>query len=199
MRISQIKVLNTWPSSVFTLFYKGLEPKTVLSQWYPTANLYPGRSVEGMYILKDVPVLNDKELTLPPKDLVKECVKTFADLKVGILGHYNISCPNRKEWEIWFNTHEPSSQDVKEYTAKHCYSCPIKNFFKRSIQFKPTWQPSIPVTSPTIFPSYVVVALPSIQCQFDPHNSFPAYMEIATLQPTGADGRESVADTPHSR
>ena len=181
------------------MFYIGLEPKTVLSQWFPTANLYPGRAVEGMYLLKDVPFLEAKELKLPPKDLVKDCVKTFADLKVRLLLHYNISSPDRKEWETWFKDNEPSSQDVNEYIKVHRYLCPLGNFFKKGFQYTPTWQPCSPVNSPTIFPPYVVVALPSIQCQFDPHNSFSAYMEIPTLEPAGADGREAVADTPHSR
>ncbi len=137
--------------------------------------------------------------SLIPKALVTDCVSNFSALKTRIISHYNIGCPIRKEWELWFTENEPKSIYVEEYIEWQKYSSPLNQYFWTNISHVPQWEPSVPVTSSTIFPSYVVVALPTVQCQFDRNNSFPAFKEMDTHQPTGADGREAVAQTPHSR
>ena len=67
----------------------GLEPTTVLSQWYPHRGLY-GSDVEGMHLLLEVPSIPSNQLKLPPKSLVPGCVKIFTDLRSDINKHYNI-------------------------------------------------------------------------------------------------------------
>jgi hypothetical protein len=157
----------------------GLEPKTVLSQWYPTKDLYPDRNVEGMYLLTSVPFLPALQLNLPPKALVEGCAGAMDALERDILTHYPIIHPDREQWSKWFRTNKPAQMDTAEqYIRRHKYHCPLMSYFRASINAQPNWEPSAPKCSFSIFPSYVVVALPSVQCRFDPHNSFAPYMEL---------------------
>ena len=64
--------------------YPGLEPKTVLSQWYPHKGLY-GRDVEGMHLLLEVPSILSTQLKVPPKPLIPGCIKIFRNCVVVLI------------------------------------------------------------------------------------------------------------------
>jgi hypothetical protein len=151
-------------SNLCLILISGLDPKTVLSQWYPTADLYPGRNVEGIYLLLSVPFLPRNISSLPPKDLVADCVSSMEDLRRRIMMHYHINDPNRKEWGHWFESCIPESQDTSLYIKSHSYHCPLLSFFRENTNYMPTWVPSAPTCSFSIFPRNVVVALPSVNC-----------------------------------
>ena len=124
----------------------GLEPKTVLSQWYPTANLYPNRPHEGMYLLRNLPGVEFYVVKLPPKPLVSGCKKIFDDLRVKINKHYRITDTNREKWNEWFSKHSPRDEDAVNYVRSHRYVCPLMQFFKYGIHNVPTsWQALLPV------------------------------------------------------
>ena len=157
----------------------GLEPKTVLSQWYPTANLYTNRPPEGIYLLRDLPGVEFHVMKLPPKPLVSGCKKVFDDLKAKINKHYRISDRNRDKWNEWFLKHSPRDESAVNYIRSHRYVCPLMQYFKQGIQNVPTsWQALLPVNSFSIFPNNIVVALPSVQCQFDRHGALTPYMQV---------------------
>ena len=166
----------------------GLEPKTVLSQWYPTANLYPNRPHEGMYLLRNLPGVEFHVIKLPPKPLVIGCKKIFDDLRVKINKHYKITDINRDKWNEWFVKHTPRDEDAVNYVRSHRYVCPLMQFFKYGIHNVPTsWQALLPVNSFSIFPAHIVVALPSVQCQFDRHGAMTPYMQVDIREDGEAD------------
>ena len=165
-----------------------LDPKTVLSQWYPTKDLYLDRPVEGIYLLLTVPSLPIAMYKLPPKALVVGSATVMEDLKRRIVTHYTIGDSVRKEWTQWFDLHSPTSDDIQSYIRNHRYLCPLISFFREGTHFvSSSWKPTTPVSSFSIFPSTVVVALPSVQNQFDPHNAFPPFTEIGNEDNNNAD------------
>jgi len=77
--------------------------------------MYPGRPVEGIYILSALPALPPRHLNIPPKPLISGCKTVFDDLQTRINDHYNIGDPSRESWNKWFVKHAPSTENVQEY------------------------------------------------------------------------------------
>ncbi len=165
--------------------HSGLEPKTVLSQWYPTKTMYPGRPVEGMYLLSALPALAPRELSIPPKPLIAGCQTVLDVLKTRINEHYNSGDPTRENWNKWFLNHAPVNENVQEYVLTHRYTCPLAVYFKSSVNYQPSWEIPRPVCSFSIFPPNVVLALPSIRNQFDPQGTSAPLQEISTTDEFG--------------
>jgi hypothetical protein len=82
----------------------GLEPKTVLSCWYPTPNLYSGRPVEGTYILNLIPSIPVTSTYMVPCDIVQGSRKVLEELRDRIFLEYDASQRRneREEWKIFF-------------------------------------------------------------------------------------------------
>ncbi len=166
----------------------GLEPKTVLSQWYPTANLYANRPHEGMYLLRNLPGVDFHTIKLPPKPLIVGCKKVFDDLKLKINKHYRITDTKRTMWNEWFSRHAPRDEDAGSYTRTHRYVCPLMYYFKSGVQNIPSsWAALLPTNSFSIFPANIVVALPSVQCQFDRHGAAAPFMQVEIHEAGQAD------------
>ena len=159
------------------LYPPGLEPKTVLSQWYPHKGLY-GRDVEGMHLLLEVPSIPTTQLKLPPKPLVPGCVKIFEELRSNINKHYNIDSADRKLWNDWFRSNAPATEDANNYVRSHKYLCPLIQIFRSGYQHNPRWVPQPPRCSFSIFPANVVIAMPSIKCRFDRSGAPTPFMSI---------------------
>ena len=157
----------------------GLEPKTVLSQWYPTKNLYQNRPVEGMFLLSGLPSLTPRQLNIPPKPLIKGCAAILDDLKTRINEHYGIGDPSRISWNSWFDLNAPANEDVNSYVLTHRYTCPLAVYFKASVNYQPNWEIPRPVCSFSIFPPNTVIALPSIRNQFDTQGTSAPFQEIS--------------------
>ena len=155
----------------------GLEPKTVLSQWYPHRGLY-GRDVEGMHLLLEVPSIPANQLKLSPKRLIPGCVKIFEELRSGINKHYNIDSEDRKAWNEWFRANMPATEDVNSYIRSHKYLCPLLQIFRFGYQHNPTWVAQVPKCSFSIFPSNVVIAMPSVRSRFDRNGAPTPFMAI---------------------
>ena len=155
----------------------GLEPKTVLSQWYPHRGLY-GRDVEGMHLLLEVPSIPANQLKLSPKRLIPGCVKIFENLRSNINKHYNIDSDDRKAWNEWFRVHMPATEDVNSYVRSHKYLCPLLQIFRFGYQHNPTWVAQVPKCSFSIFPSNVVIATPSVRSRFDRNGAPTPFMAI---------------------
>lgn len=151
----------------------GLEPKTVLSQWYPHRGLY-GRDVEGMHLLLEVPSIPANQLKLSPKRLIPGCVKIFVELRSNINKHYNIDSDDRKAWNEWFRVNMPATEDVRS----HKYLCPLLQIFRFGYQHNPTWVAQVPKCSFSIFPSNVVIATPSVRSRFDRNGAPTPFMAI---------------------
>ena len=164
--IYTIFIMNNIIICILLLNTLGLEPKTVLSQWYPHRGLY-GRDVEGMHLLLEVPSIPLNQLKLQPKSLVPGCVKVFTDLRSDINKHYNVDSNDRKSWNEWFRMHAPVNEEVSMYVRSHKYLCPLIQIFRSGFQLNPTWVPQAPRCSFSIFPSNVVIATPSIRCRFN--------------------------------
>ena len=159
-----------------------MEPKTVLSQWYPTKNQYQNRPVEGMYLLSALPSLSNRQLNLPPKPLIKGCKEILDDLKTRINEHYGIGDPSRLSWNNWFALHAPANEDVNAYVVTHRYTCPLAGYFKASVNYQPNWKIPLPVCSFSIFPPNTVIALPSVRNQFDTQGTSAPFQEISSDQ-----------------
>ena len=157
----------------------GLEPKTVLSQWYPTKTLYPNRPVEGMFLLSGLPSLTPRQINIPPKPLTKGCKAILDDLKTRINEHYGIGDPSRLSWNSWFALHAPANEEVNSYVLTHRYTCPLAVYFKASVNYQPSWEIPRPVCSFSIFPPNTVIALPSIRSQFDIQGTAAPFQEIS--------------------
>ena len=155
----------------------GLEPKTVLSQWYPHRGLYD-RDVEGMHLLLEVPSIPSNQLKLSPKRLIPGCVKIFEELRSSINKHYNIDSDDRKAWNEWFKANLPVTEDVNTYVRSHKYVCPLIQIFRFGYQHNPNWVPQVPRCSFSIFPSNVVIAMPSVRCRFDRNGAPTPFMAI---------------------
>jgi hypothetical protein len=162
----------------------GLEPKTVLSQWYPSPNLYRNRPVEGFYILQcdrdKLPSIPDSAYTMCPKPLVEKCVDVLDDLWRRLELHYTIGDPNRELWRRWFKKHKPINHNATDYIQSHRYECPLLSFFKKGVYHIPDWCEEEAETSFSIFPSYVVVATPSVQSHWDRQGAPTPYVVIQT-------------------
>ena len=158
----------------------GLEPKTVLSQWYPTKNMYPGRPVEGTYLLSALPALALRQWNIPPKPLISGCKAVLDDLKTRINEHYNIGDHHRDNWNTWFANHAPLNENVEEYVLTHRYTCPLAGYFKSNVNYQPRWEIPRPICSFSIFPPNIVLALPSIRNQFDPQGTSAPFQESST-------------------
>ena len=171
---------------MFSFFFTGLEPKTVLSQWYPHRGLY-GRDVEGMHLLLEVPSIPRTQLKLQPKALVSGCLKIFEDLRSSINKHYNVDSDHRKAWNEWFRAHAPSSEDTTIYVRSHKYLCPLIQIFRHGFQHNPNWAPQVPRCSFSIFPANVVIAMPSIRCRFDRSGAPTPFMAIENNGSEGSD------------
>ena len=133
-----------------------------------------------MYLLLSIPNLQPRTLRLPPKALVPGSKQVLEDLKVRINKHenYEIGNSNLDEWNAWFREVIPEEENVHSYIRNHRYECPLVTFFRQGFQHDPIWQPSLPKVSFSIFPAHVVVALPSVQCQFDHQGPAAPYMAI---------------------
>ena len=166
----------------------GLEPKTVLSQWYPTANLYPNRPHEGMYLLKDLPGVEFHVMKLPPKPLIVGCKKMFDELKLKVNKHYKITDEKRRLWNEWFARNTPRNEDVGSFILSHRYVCPLMQYFKIGVHNIPSsWAALLPSNSFSIFPANIVVALPTVQCQFDKHGAATPFMQVDIHEAGAAD------------
>ena len=153
----------------------------MLSQWYPTPGLYNNRDVEGIYLLLTVPHLSSNLLKLPPKPLVEGCKDALSNLKLRLNEHesYTIGDKFLMEWNRWLDRIIPTNEsDVNLYIRNHQYYCPLITYFREGIFNDPTWDPPPPRTSFSIFPSHVVVALPTVRCQFEHHGPAVPYMPI---------------------
>ena len=157
----------------------GLEPKTVISQWYPTKGLYPGRDVEGMFlILKDkVPHIDLFSTKMEPKKLVDGCVAVFTSFRSRISAHYSMNDPARKSWLDWLNKHAPLNESALNYICSHPYNCPLISYF-RGLEHRPEWRLTDLVPTFSLFPSLEVLALPSAQCQFNRTGTAEPYMTL---------------------
>ena len=142
--------------------------------------MYPGRLVEGMYLLSALPALAPRQLNIPPKPLVTGCKTVLDDLKTRINEHYNIGDPSRESWNKWFAQHAPTTENVQEYVLAHRYTCPLAGYFKTSVNYQPRWEIPRPVCSFSIFPPNVVLALPSIRNQFDTQGTSAPFQEVST-------------------
>jgi hypothetical protein len=96
----------------------GLEPMTVLSQWYPCPNLYKGRPVEGSYLFEyvngEMPSIDDSCYEMKPKQLVEGCKEVLTNLRDRLRSHYTISSPHRESWERCFCKHIPDNEDADD-------------------------------------------------------------------------------------
>ena len=91
-------------------------------------------------------------------------------------------------WNQWFAGNSPRDEDANNYVRTHRYVCPLIQYFKIGVQNIPaTWQPLLPANSFSIFPSNIVVALPSVQNQFDRQGAATPYMQIDTTNDGEAD------------
>ena len=142
--------------------------------------MYPGRPVEGIYILSALPALAPRHLNIPPKPLISGCKTVLDDLRTRINEHYNIGDPSRESWNKWFAKHAPSNENVQEYVLTHRYTCPLAGYFKSTVNYQPRWEIPRPVCSFSIFPPNIVLALPSIRNQFDPQGTSAPFQEIST-------------------
>lgn len=151
----------------------------MLCQWYPSEGLYKNRTIEGMYLLSSVPVLDEYSVEMIPKPLVQGCRSLMIDLQSRLNLHYNILDPSRNEWNTWFEQNLPVDDecDASIYIMSHSYECPLLSYFKSSYH-DPLWSPPLPETSFSIFPSHVVVAMPSVQWQYDHHGPPAPFMDI---------------------
>ena len=175
---------------LYCLNLLGLEPVTGMSQWYPTPGLYVNRDVEGMYLLLSVPHLSREYRRLVPKALVQGCKSILEDLKLKINTHdsYEMGNSDLASWNEWFRGIIPKDEeDVADYVRSHRYECPLLNYFREGIQNDPSWLPPQPRTSFSIFPQHVVVALPSVQCQFDHRGPATPYMPIEMVNESDAE------------
>ena len=147
---------------------------------FPTANLYyPNRPHEGMYLLRDLPGVDFHVMKLPPKPLIIGCKKIFDNLKLKVNKHYRISDEKRQLWYEWFARNSPRNEDAGSYVQTHRYVCPLMQYFKKGIQNVPSsWTALLPTNSFSIFPTNIVVALPSVQCQFDRHGAATPFMQV---------------------
>jgi len=113
-----------------------------------------------------------------PKQLIHGCTELLADLKLRLNAHYNITDPFRDSWNQWFKRNQPQNDDVAMYIKSHRYYCPMLSYFKPQTQYKPNWAPTIPKCSFSIFPSTIVIALPSVRSTFDRHSTATPYLQI---------------------
>jgi hypothetical protein len=128
------------------------------------------------------PYVPDTDYFMAPKPLVEGSQDVLLSLKHRIMSYYDVSKDDvfRKDWEKWFMRHLPDNEDANEYMSYQKYKCPLLSYFKRSTFNEPIWTPGEPLTSFSIFPSNIVVALPSVQCRYDHHGTAKPYMVITT-------------------
>ena len=141
-----------------------------------------------MYLLTRMPGLEFHSLKLPPKPLIPGCKQVFDELRLKINQHYKVTDNKRLMWNQWFAANSPRDEDANNYVRTHRYVCPLIQYFKIGVQNIPaTWQPLLPANSFSIFPSNIVVALPSVQNQFDRQGAATPYMQIDTTNDGEAD------------
>ncbi len=165
------------------IYFLGLEAKSLLSQWYPHKGLYPGRDVEGMYLLQRVPGLERGD-DLKPKELIKGCKEVLETLQRKLQLHYGPNSRGFDVWKSWFETIIPDVEDVNEYAKYQIYYCPLLSIFDKIYENDPTkfWKPSLPICLFSIFPSHVIVAMPSLQSKLDYNNSNTVNEHNATVK-----------------
>jgi hypothetical protein len=98
----------------------GLEPIHVFCTWSPSAQETNGRTVEGIYFLKDMPSVNcpSVALLLEPAPLKDMCITTISKCvkKVNAKLFHLKSVVD--EWNSWFKRFCPSDYDSRAYVAK---------------------------------------------------------------------------------
>ena len=120
-----------------------------------------------MYLLHTLPSLEDHLTKLPPKALVEGCNETLENLQIRINSHYSIGDVDLAKWNCFFKDSIPEDEArIDLYMKTHRYICPLASYFKERNQYCPSWTPPVPACSFSIFPAHVVVAMPSVQCQF---------------------------------
>ena len=147
-----------------------------------------------MYIFDSIPFIDDDSYRMKPKKLVEGCKDILLNLKHRIMSHYELGKDNknRSEWMKWFDRHLPENEDVEDYITYQKYKCPLISYFKQNNFNCPVWTPDEPVTSFSIFPPNVVVALPSVQCRYDYHGTAKPYMVIRTGNERDINGSNSL-------
>ena len=131
-----------------------------------------------MHLLLEVPSIPSNQLKLQPKALVPGCVKVFNELRSKINKHYNVDSEHRKAWNEWFRINAPSTEDTNKNVRSHKYLCPLIQKFRSRFQHNPNWVPQVPRCSFSIFPTNVVIAMPSIRCRFDRSGAPTPFMAI---------------------
>ena len=149
-----------------------------------------------MHLLLVVPSIPRTQLKLKPKALVPGCVKIFDELRSNINKHYNVDSDHRKAWNDWFRAHAPSLEDTDIYVRSHKYICPLIQIFRYGFQHNPNWVPQVPRCSFSIFPTNVVIAMPSIRSRFDRSGAPTPFMVIEN---EGNEGNEMAVISRYTR
>ena len=138
---------------------------------HPTPGLYPCRNVEGFSLLLALPGLETRKGLLQPKELFQGWYKAQMEtLRKDLQDHQG-----------WLLKYTPRCENALQYIRQVKYDSPLNVFMVQGSNFVPTWSPSVPQTSFSIFPPYIVMAMPSIQCQYDRDGVFPVYREMGRI------------------
>lgn len=171
----------------------GLDPVMTDVRWEPNADADPNRpGIEGMYLLKEIPVLKDNFQPAPFEEGFEETLNklwTAISNKLHTSDSLDEDC--RKEWFQWISsaTTMPGLEGAQQHIQYHKFPTPLLHFLTNPNRYKNRWDLTPPLKSDRsapslIWPSSVAYAMPSVVTTFTPHPPPPRIFDVSVEQLT---------------
>lgn len=180
----------------------GLEPVTTYVRWEPNPEAIESRrGVEGIYILKSMPVTD----FIPPAPFDSGFAESLEKLKATITSKFelkDLDLEVRKAWYAWFSDAptEPGIEGSMNYIKTHVYRSPLLPLFQHNGICKPRWslgshlppKQSEPVMQ---WPSSVAFAMPSVVTTFNPTPPDPRFYVVSNETASNLERFRAVLET----
>lgn len=166
----------------------GLEPVTTVVRWEPSESRVPGMErVEGMYVLKAFPQMNNGSLhSIPPKDFDQDGIIQLNSLFRNSLSKiYPINSLLYIWWRDWIEKKMPNlAQSAEDYVQTHPYHVPLEFVIDSRTANVNFWDLVEPLTSiqpavDFVWPTLIQVSTASVEWERVPHGSPPRIMVTA--------------------
>lgn len=153
------------------------------SRWWPSRTTFPGRDVEGFYILSDLPSV-PRGADLPLMTLPPGCYTEMKAASNKLLNHYPIGDANRISWSQFFSQYlPPANEDPKTYSKKVRVKKPLHQYFQQDVYDSgKEWKIEGSKVTSSLFevqyPAHWALCMPTVNSQWDPNTPGQPFLQV---------------------
>ena len=163
----------------------GLEPKTWWSRWWPNNKTFPGRDVEGFYLLRDLPSVPDGKLAL--MSLAQGCHSDMTHSRTKLLAHYPLGDTNRAGWSRFFQQYVPPENECPiAYSKVVSVRKPLHHYFQRDVfDSGSSWKIEGSMVTSSLFevqwPTQWALSMATVNSQWDANVAAQPFLDVAAI------------------